>query len=259
MDTQKVITYKDENNIYWFQINRPNTRNAIDYDVMNTLQEVIETVKKDPSVRALIITGAGNKSFCSGGDLSVFHALYTKEEAYHMLSKMANILYSLMVLPLPTYAILNGTAIGGGCEIATACDYRWATNKDVKLGFVQGNLGITTGWGGASMLFEKMPIPIASRLLMSSKIFSAEEGEKLGFIQEVLNSNGDGIDIGEKITNDLITSPQVLRGYKEALVSKWNQTNLKERIQKEVENCSVLWEMDEHHEAVAQFLQSKKK
>lgn len=254
MQTSKTESYIDEHRLFWFRINRPEKRNAIDYDVMNDLEHALGEAQANPLVRAFIITGAGEQSFCSGGDLSVFHSLYTKEDAYAMLSRMGAILYKLMTLPLPTYALINGTAIGGGCEIASACDQRWAM-PHARMGFVQGDLGITTGWGGASMLFEKVPSPQALQMLNSANIYTAVEAERLGFIQKVLEKS----EVGSMVVESLVESSAVLRSYKQALKTKWEQTNLKERMLAEIEQCAYLWEQDEHHMAVARFLQSKKK
>ncbi|MFE7064381.1 enoyl-CoA hydratase/isomerase family protein [Sutcliffiella sp. NPDC057660] len=253
MQSSKTVSYIDEHRFFWFKINRPDKRNAVDYDVMNELEQALKEVKRNTAIRAFIITGTGEHSFCSGGDLSVFHALHTKEDAYAMLSKMGAILYSLMTLPVPTYALINGTAIGGGCEIASACDQRWAL-PHAKLGFVQGKLGITTGWGGASMLFEKIPSPQALQMLNSATIYPAEEAETLGFVQKIVPA----IET-RALHESLVQSSGVLRSYKQALVSKWEQTNLKERMLAEIEQCAYLWEQDEHHSAVERFLQSKKK
>ncbi|KMJ58524.1 enoyl-CoA hydratase [Bacillus sp. LL01] len=252
MNESKVHTYIDDNNFYWFTVNRPEKRNAIDYDVMNALKAALVEVRENTAIRGFIITGSGQQSFCSGGDLSVFHALHTKEDAYSMLSKMGDVLHNLMTLPVPTYALINGTAIGGGCEIASACDQRWAA-PDAKLGFVQGKLGITTGWGGASMLMEKLPHAQAIQMLTSAKIFSSEEAMEFGFIQKIVPSFDS-----QSIQEELTLSSAVLRSYKKSFISKWDQTSLKERMLAEIEQCSILWEQEEHHEAVNTFLESKK-
>ncbi|QFT88760.1 putative enoyl-CoA hydratase echA8 [Bacillus sp. THAF10] len=253
MGSSKVEQYIDENQLYWFKINRPDKRNAIDFDVMNELEHALTVVKEQSSVRAFVITGKGNQSFCSGGDLSIFHALYSKEEALGMLEKMGRILYSLMTLPVPTIAIINGTAIGGGCEIAAACDERWAFSSS-KMGFVQGKLGITTGWGGASMLMEKLSHANALKMLISAKIYSASEAKELGFIQRIVLE--DELDEWKKVIN--VASP-VIRSYKKAFIRKWEQSNLKERMLAEIEQCAILWESEEHHEAVKMFLEAKKR
>ncbi|CAG9619822.1 enoyl-CoA hydratase/isomerase family protein [Sutcliffiella rhizosphaerae] len=252
MVVSKVDKYLDEHNIFWFKINRPEKRNAIDYDVMSELCEAISFVSRNEKIRAFFITGEGTKSFCSGGDLSIFHALHTKEEAYEMLSRMGETLYSLCTLPVPTYAIINGTAIGGGCEIAAACDVRIAYS-DSKMGFVQGNLGITTGWGGASMLMEKVTHPHAVMMLNSTKVYTAKEAKELGFVQRVISEEQLPL-----LHEEVKASSKVLRSYKQAIIMKWKQSQLKQRMLAEIEQCSILWEMEEHHQAVRSFLEGKK-
>jgi enoyl-CoA hydratase/carnithine racemase len=104
------------------------------------------------------------------------------------------------------------------------------------------------------MLFEKIPSPQALQMLNSATIYSAEVAEKLGFVQKIVPTNET-----HTLHESLVQSSRVLRSYKQALVSKWEQTNLKERMLAEIEQCAYLWEQDEHHIAVARFLQSKKK
>jgi enoyl-CoA hydratase len=255
----KTLLERTATNLLIFTINRKEIRNAIDYDVMEGLVKAIDTVRQDPSIKALVITGSGNEAFCSGGDLSVFHELHTKEEAFVMLSKMGNILYDLMTLNRPTVAILNGTAVGGGCELATACDFRLAV-RGSKFGFVQGRLGITTGWGAGTMLFEKLPFDKASYLLCSAQTFPVEMGEANGFIQKVLNGPGwkdEGIQWIEKLLQN--SSSSVLSSYKEIAINKWIVSKVKERMLQEIIQCSALWESSEHHEAVRSFLERKMK
>jgi enoyl-CoA hydratase/carnithine racemase len=253
----KYLTERTESDLLLFTINRKAIRNAIDFEVMDGLMEVINTVRNDTSIKALLITGCGNEAFCSGGDLSVFHELHTKEQAYLMLSKMGNILYELLTLNRPTVAILNGTAIGGGCELATACDFRIA-KAGTKFGFVQGRLSITTGWGGGTMLMEKLPYDQASYLLYSAQTFSVEVGKEKGFIHKVLNEPEWSAQ-GMKWVSDLVehSSSKVLSAYKQIAINRWDAMNVRDRMLEEIKQCSILWESEEHHEAVSSFLKRK--
>jgi enoyl-CoA hydratase len=237
-----------------FIINRPEKRNAINYGVMDGLSEAIDKAGK-PGVKALVITGAGEAAFCSGGDLSIFHQLKTEEEAYGMLSKMSNILYKLLTLPKPTVAIINGAAVGGGCELAAACDFRVA-KKGQKAGFIQGSLAITTGWGGGTILFEKLLAGNALKMLMESRLFPVEELAEFGFIDHIYDGHREAVcdTILRKIFS---LETDVLSAYKKMLIRKWNESGLKERMEEEVRNCAVLWEKDVHHELVAKFLKGK--
>ncbi|MEH7252962.1 enoyl-CoA hydratase/isomerase family protein [Neobacillus niacini] len=237
-----------------FTITRSEKRNAINYEVMDGLSKAI-SLANDPAIKALVITGEGDHAFCSGGDLSVFHELHTKEEAYVMLSKMAKLLYSLLTLTKPTIAILNGTAIGGGCELAAACDFRLA-REGIKAGFVQGKLAITTGWGGGTILAEKLPASSSMKLLMEAEIQSAKYLSEIGFIDKIYSSNP--IAACESFLENLIAVELgVLESYKMIWIQKWGESKLKERIEKEVSNCSVLWESEAHHKYVKGFISKK--
>lgn len=237
-----------------FTITRNEKRNAIDYDVMQGLVEVIGQAK-EPDIKALVITGEGSRAFCSGGDLAVFHALNTHEEAYKMLSKMSAILYSLLTLPKPTLGLVNGHAVGGGCEILAACDFRIA-REGTKAGFVQGKQAITTGWGGGTILAEKLSTPKAMKILMDAELRPAEELKAEGFIDGIYNE--EPLSACEHFLEKMLSiESSVLESYKNILIRKWEETKLHERMDAEVQNCSYLWESDAHHIYVNNFLNKK--
>ncbi|WP_027408238.1 enoyl-CoA hydratase/isomerase family protein [Anoxybacteroides tepidamans] len=248
-----VLLERDYDGIVWFTINRQEKRNAINYEVMDALQETIRLVEKNDKVKVLVITGAGDQAFCSGGDLSEFHHLHTKEEAYQMLSKMGSILYSLLTLSKPTVALLNGSAVGGGCELATACDFRYA-KAGVKAGFIQGTLGITTGWGGATMLFEKIPYASALDLLLRAERIPVEKMQEYGWIHSLISGENVKEDCRKLLYPYLSQSVPVLRAYKKAAIKKWETEEFRARFFAEIEQCAVLWESEEHEEAVRIFL-----
>ncbi len=252
----KYIVKRDMQGVVWFTINRPEKWNAIDYDVMDGLLQTIIEVEKNEDDRVLVITGAGRKAFCSGGDLSVFQNLQTVEDAHQMLSKMGLILYKLAILSKPTIALLNGLAIGGGCELATACDYRLASHGS-RFGFVQGKQGITTGWGGATILLERVAIDHAYHLLMTGEVTSAEDGKELGFIQHVLSDDDAKRECEEFIANKFIHTTKVVKAYKKVLNRKWLATGLKDRMLEEIEECATLWVTDEHLNAVQKIMRKE--
>ncbi|MDF9762514.1 enoyl-CoA hydratase/carnithine racemase [Peribacillus simplex] len=252
---QMIKVEKDIRGIMKVLINRPEKRNAVNYQLMDELKSILSEAAHDDEVKLLVLTGAGSEAFCSGGDLSEFQDLHTEEEAFTMLSKMGEILYTLAVFPKPTFALINGSAVGGGCEIAIACDFRLA-KSGAKLGFVQGTLGITTGWGGASLLLEKIPEQKALKLLLDAKIHKAEEAKEFGFVDEIV---GEGLDGWEKFAEDFLRHETgVLMAYKRLLVHKWEYSGLRGRMDAEIRECSKLWASDEHHDAVDRFLNKKK-
>lgn len=245
---------KKDRNYLLFTITREERRNAVDYDVMQGLSKAIQ-LANEPDIKALVITGKGERAFCSGGDLAVFHGLDTQEEAYRMLSKMSDILSSLLTLPKPTLGLVNGPAVGGGCEILAACDFRIA-RAGIKAGFVQGKQAITTGWGGGAILSEKLSSSKALKLLMDAELKPVEQLKEDGFIDDIYDQAP--IAACENFLDQLLKKDtSVLHAYKSILIRKWEEAKLRERMDAEVRTCSYLWESEAHHLYVNNFLNKK--
>jgi len=249
-----IIDNKD--GIMTFTINREEKRNAVNDEVMNGLREVITYIQNHEDVRFLVVTGVGEKSFCSGGDLSEFHSLETEDEAFGMLSKMGEILYDLATLPVPTIALINGTAVGGGCEIATACDFRLVASH-AKCGFIQGTLAITSGWGGGTYLFERgLRHDRAMKMLVDATPYPAALLYDIGWAMRVFEGSKE-LALNEFIEHMRKIHPSVHKAYKEIELRKWRERNMYERVMEEVRTCAKLWECEAHHEAVNNFLTKK--
>jgi enoyl-CoA hydratase len=250
--TEQPVLWHKDNHIGWITLNRPSVRNAINFEVMEKLSALLNTAKADDDVKVLVITGAGTKSFCSGGDLSAFHSLKTEEEAFGMLSKMGKVLDELFFFPKPTAALLNGSAVGGGCEIAAACDIRLA-RAEAKVGFIQGRLGITTGWGGGSYLLERIGQAEAMDLLYSSSPVTVKQGMDRGFIQYVIK--GSSKKETDRYLQRYTAQPLgVITSYKKLQLKRFDQQKIKKNVQLEIKRCAKLWASDEHHRRVEAFL-----
>lgn len=237
-----------ENGVAWLTINRAEKRNAIDYDVIELLSEKLNIVETSDDAKILVITGKGSEAFCSGGDLSVFHSIYTKVEAEKMLHKMAMNLQRLFFFSKPTIAFLNGTAVGGGCEIASSCDFRIA-EKNVKLGFIQGKLGITTGWGGSTFLLERIDPGQALQKLMGAETFDVNEAITIGFVNKMYNRE----QFENWLTGFTRQPLGVILAYKKRFLDRYDKQQIMNWVLREIDDCSSLWEMPEHHEAVERF------
>lgn len=165
-------------------IDRPHARNAISLETMGQLEKVLDTVENSADVRAVAITGAGDRAFVSGGDLKELSALRTELDAAAMAWRMRTICDRLAGLPQPVVAALNGHALGGGAEVAVAADIRLAAD-DVKIGFNQATLAIMPAWGGAERLATLVGRGRALMLAGAGTVLEADQAERIGLIDMV--------------------------------------------------------------------------
>ena len=149
--TFKNIKFDIDSKVCTVTIDRPERKNAMDVDTFLELSSVIDQVEHNGEILALILTGKGDESFCSGGDLKYLKTLDTLQKGREMSILCGNVLDRIEGLNIPVIGAINGYAFGGGCEFALACDYRIAS-KDAKFGFRQINMGIMTSWGGGKRL-----------------------------------------------------------------------------------------------------------
>lgn len=235
-------------------INRPEKHNAITIEMAGELNAVLQLAKQD-SIKFLVITGSGYEMFCAGGDLHHLHGKLLPDEAFKRLYPMKEVLHEIVSFPVPTICLLNGDALGGGCEIATACDIRIA-KENTKFGFVQTRLGIIPGWGGGAILYEKVNPSFAFQWIMEAEIFYATYLLDRGWIHRIVTN---------EVWNDRVAllNAYQSKSHKQMLLLK-NQYKLKlsslglsSLMNEEVRNCANLWDSVEHKEALQQFLSRK--
>ncbi|WP_167759395.1 enoyl-CoA hydratase/isomerase family protein [Mycobacterium sp. PS03-16] len=163
-------------------INRPAARNAISLATMDQLGEALDAAD---GAGCLVVTGAGDRAFVSGGDLKELSALRTEDEAAAMARRMRAICDRLAAFPAPVVAAVNGHALGGGAEFAVAADIRVAAD-DIRIGFTQVTLAIMPAWGGAERLAELVGPGRALLLAGSGEVLTAAEAERIGLVDRVL-------------------------------------------------------------------------
>lgn len=163
-------------------IDRPQARNAIAPETMEQLDDALD---RAAGATALVVTGAGDRAFVSGGDLKQLATLRTEADAAAMARRMRAVCDRIVAFPGVTIAVLNGHALGGGAEFATAADIRLAAS-DIKIGFNQVALEIMPAWGGAERLVEIVGYSRALLLAGTGTILSADEAERVGLIDRVL-------------------------------------------------------------------------
>jgi enoyl-CoA hydratase len=163
-------------------IDRPHARNAIALDTMEQLEKALDAAA---GARVLVIKGAGDRAFVSGGDLKELSALRTEEDASAMAKRMRSICDELAAFPAPVIAALNGHAFGGGAEVAVAADIRVAAD-DIKIGFNQVDLEIMPAWGGAERLAALVGKGRALLLAGSGRPLNAADAERIGLVDLIL-------------------------------------------------------------------------
>ncbi len=163
-------------------INRPQARNSIAPETMDQLDEALDAAA---GARALVITGAGDRAFVSGGDLKQLAAIRTEADAAAMAWRMRTLCDRLAAFPAPVIAALNGHALGGGAEVAVAADIRVAA-EDIRIGFNQVALAIMPAWGGAERLAALVGRSQALLLAGSGILLDAPAAERIGLVNRVV-------------------------------------------------------------------------
>ncbi|QGG47442.1 short-chain-enoyl-CoA hydratase [Heliorestis convoluta] len=167
----KTVLYQQENAVALLTINRPTVLNALNRQVFHDLESLFDQIAVDESVGAVVITGAGEKSFVAGADIAEM-AQYTPLEARAFAQQGQRVFSKMEKIPQPVIAAIQGYALGGGCELALACDIRYGSPK-AKLGQPEVNLGVLPGFGGSQRLPRLIGKGRASELLLTGDIIDS--------------------------------------------------------------------------------------
>ncbi|MEZ4518634.1 MAG: enoyl-CoA hydratase/isomerase family protein [Chloroflexota bacterium] len=246
----------NESGIGLLRVNRPHARNALDWAAQEAFATAVSEASQNESLRALIITGTGDKAFVSGADLKEL-AGHPDEAAGARLNRvMSKALSDLIDLPVPVIAAVNGDAIGGGCEILTACDLRLAA-ASARFAFRQVYNGLTTGWGGTGRLVELLGQSRAMEFLLTGRMFTAAEAQDLGLIHRLAPDNEDVVQVAMIWAGELTTLPRRALAATKALVHAASHLSLDETNQLETHLFVNLWPSADHLEAMNAFTEKR--
>ena len=185
MTDNTLIELEYRDSIAIFRFNRPLVHNSLNEELMKKWDTYLEEIENTSHIRSIIITGAGSKTFCAGGDLKYFASLKTEKACLEMLQRMRSITNRLFYGKRVVIAAVNGQTFGGGCEILTACHFRIAV-PHAAFAFRQATNGILTGWGGGKRLIKLIGKSAALRLLLTGDKFDATEAKDIGFIDKIV-------------------------------------------------------------------------
>lgn len=226
---------------------RPDAMNAINFELMDQLEALLDQLEVDKDVRLFVLTGS-EISFISGGDLKEFHQIKDAEGAKRMTLRMIYLLERIENLPCWTLAALNGDVYGGGWEMMLSFDFRIARD-DIKIGFTQGKFYLPPGWGGITKLSKIVGREQALYWLASNRVITAKAALKQGLIQDVFESDHFESKL-EELNKELTRNDRTYIDYVK-------RKDLKSPSD-EVDPFSNFWESEEHLQRVDRFLNRKK-
>lgn len=247
------IAYQVEDGVGVLRIDRPGARNALDWAAQEQFAATVDAAAGDETLCALIITGAGS-TFVSGGDLKELARHLDRTSGERLNRVMSGALARLVDLPVPVLAAVNGDAVGGGWEIASACDLRLMA-ADARLRFAQVRVGLTTGWGGAGRLVRQIGQSRALELLMSGRDVGAEEAKRIGFVHRVVPAGEDVLAAAQAWAAALEALPRgALAAMKRLVYAAGADAGVNDY---ERELFLDLWGSSDHREALAAFLEKR--
>jgi enoyl-CoA hydratase/carnithine racemase len=204
-------------------IDRPQARNALNLATMRALGSALDEIAKR-RVRVAIIRGAGDRAFCAGGDLKELEHMRSADGAAQMARLMRSTLDRINTLRVPVIAAINGDALGGGAELAIACDLRIAA-AHARIGFPQVNLGLIPAWGAPERLAALVGRARALHVMLTGKAFSADEAMREGLVEEVVPSEHFEARVTEIARAVAAAPPAAVTGIKRSVDSVRPQRN----------------------------------
>ena|GEM_PF-65450 len=239
------------------RFDRPEALNALNLATMHAFAAAVDDLhQQTQTLRAVIVTGAGEKSFSSGGDLQELSLYPDEAAARDFITVMGDALLALERLPVPVIAAMNGYALGGGTEIALACDLR-VVDEAVTFGLVQLKMALTPGWGAGQRLLRLVGYSKAMQMLLEAAPLKSDEVCALGLANKV-TPPGQAYTVALEWATQIASGPpDVIRSLKTLLRAGLTQP-YEEALQTERDLFPALWAAEPHLQAVERFLQRKK-
>jgi enoyl-CoA hydratase len=235
-------------------VNRPEAMNALDVATLTRLRELLLELREDDEARSVVLTGAGERAFVAGADIKYMSGLDV-DQAKEWGDLGHNVGQLLEASPKPVVAAINGFALGGGCELALACDIRYASTT-ARLGQPEINLGIIPGWGGTQRLARVCGIAVAKDLILTGRTVDAVEALRIGLVDAVFEP-GDLIERALDTARLLASkSPVALRAAK-AAINHALQGDHVENLGREADLFGELFAGEDAKEGLAAFVEKR--
>ena len=253
MDLKHIVLRKAEGTATII-VSNPGKLNALTHDIMRELSQAVKEVSKDEGVRVVILTGEGDRAFVAGADIGKMEKM-TTTQILNELPEMQDIVGQLEGIPQPTIARINGIALGGGTELALACDIRIASENAV-FGLPEVKLGIIPGYGGTQRLPRIIGTAKAKELLFTGDQVSADEALRMGLVNQTVPYKQLDVTVDRFAAKLLALPPLSLRFLKEA-VNYGMQMDLRSAIRMESRLFASCFGSEDRAEGVRAFLEKR--
>lgn len=237
----------------WLTIDRAEKHNALARPVLAELADAVRNAGSRPDTRYIVVSGAGDKYFAAGGDLRDLSSVRDEPAVLAMMEEAGSALDAIRQSPVPVIAFLNGDAIGGGAELALACDMR-LQSKHARIGYIQAKLAITSAWGGGPDLFQLIGPAHAMRMMSRCELVGAEQALAWGLADAVIADGAEGADVAGFVKPLNHCAPQVLRGIKAQSIAARQGAGWKAHRAVEQKHLVATWLHDDHWAASEKLL-----
>jgi len=249
------ILYEKSEGIATITINRPKALNALNKQALQEISSALDDAEEDETVRVIVITGAGERSFCVGLDLKSVKGI-SAVDGMNLSLLGQRLTKKIEELRKPVIAAINGYALGGGLELAMSCDLRIAS-ENARLGQTELNVGLIPGWGGTQRLPRLVGRGRAKELILMARMIDAKTAEQLGLLNKVVSQNELESTVKE-IAAELMTKPPVGIQLAKQLINSSIETDLTKGLVQEAQAFGVLASTEDFDEGVAAFIEKRK-
>ncbi|MFQ6000028.1 MAG: enoyl-CoA hydratase/isomerase family protein, partial [Candidatus Bathyarchaeia archaeon] len=236
-------------------INRPKALNAINEETILEILSALDDIRKDENIRVVVITGAGDRAFSAGADITMvkdggaLEARRTSQLGQKLMNEVED-------LDKPVIAAINGYALGGGLELAMACDLRIAS-ENARLGQPEINIGLIPGWGGTQRLPRFVGKGLAKEMIFTGRMIDAKTAEQHGLVNKVVPADQLKSAV-EELAKELINKPPVAIKLAKELINNSTETSLRIGIRNESEAFGIVGATEDFKEGTAAFLEKRK-
>ena len=248
------VLFVVEDGVAVLTFNRPTVLNAVNAKTIAEVADVVGKIEGDPSVRALVLTGAGEKAFVAGADIAAMSAM-SPVEARRFAEFAHATLARLEALPIVTIAAVNGFALGGGCEIAMACDLVYAGEK-AKFGQPEVSLGLIPGWGGTQRLTRRVGIGRALEMDLTGDMVDAAKAKEIGLALEVL-PQAELLEFAKKQAKKIATKGPIAVAMAKRCIRQGADADLRVGCELEQQSFAALFGTEDMREGTKAFLEKR--